>query len=291
VFVGNNPTCGGGFGGRGCLPSEGKEGIDRQEIELPKEQVDLVARIVRANPKTIVVLKASFPYAIQQLQAAVAPPAPANQQPQQGGRGGAANQPQGGVPAIVYMAHSSQEEGNALADVLFGDVNPGGRLVQTWVKSVKDLPEMLDYNIRKSGRTYMYFKGEPLYPFGYGLSYTTFKYSNLRTSAAAVSGKGQVTVSLTLQNAGTRLGDEVVQMYVQHVGSAVERPIKELRGFKRVTLKPGEIQTVQIPLKGADLAYWDMTKQSWTVEKDKVKIMVGASSADIRLDQTIDVTD
>ena len=175
--------------------------------------------------------------------------------------------------------------------MLFGDYNPGGRLVQTWVKSVKDLPEMLDYNIRKSGRTYMYFKGEPLYPFGYGLSYTTFKYSNLRASAPAISGKGQVTVSVTLQNSGTRLGDEVVQMYVQHVGSAVERPIKQLRGFKRVTLKPGEIQTVQIPLKGADLAYWDMTKNSWTIEKDKVKIMVGASSADIRLDQTIDVTD
>jgi beta-glucosidase len=264
VFVGNNPTCGGGFGGRGCLPSEGKEGIDRQEIDLPKEQVDLVTRIIKANPKTIVVLKASFPYAINQLQEA--------------------------APAIVYMAHSSQEEGNALADVLFGDFNPGGRLAQTWVKSVKDLPEMLDYNIR-NGRTYMWFKGEPLYPFGYGLSYTTFKYSNLRTSATAVSGKGQVTVSVTLQNAGTRLGDEVVQMYVQHVGSSVERPIKQLRGFKRVTLKPGEIQTVQIPLKGPDLAYWDIAKQSWIVEKDKVKIMVGASSADIRLDQTIDVTD
>jgi beta-glucosidase len=288
VFVGNNPTCGGGFGGRGCLPSEGKESIDRQEIDLPKEQVDLVARIVRANPKTIVVLKASFPYAINQLQAAVAPAIP--NQPQQGGRGNSGNQPQGGVPAIVYMAHSSQEEGNALADVLFGDYNPGGRLAQTWVKSVSDLPDMMEYNIRK-GRTYMWFKGEPLYPFGYGLSYTTFKYSNLRTSATAVSGKGQVTVSVTLQNAGTRLGDEVVQMYVQHVGSAVDRPVKQLRGFKRVTLKPGELQTVQIPLKGSDLAYWDTAKQSWTVEKDKVKIMVGASSADIRLDQTIDVTD
>ncbi len=265
VFVGNNPTCGGGFGGRGCLPSEGKESIDRKEIDLPKEQVDLVTQILKANPRTIVVLKASFPYSINSIQQ--------------------------NVPAILYMAHSSQEEGNALADVLFGDYNPGGRLVQTWVKSVNDLPDMMDYNIRKSGRTYMWFKGEPLYPFGYGLSYTTFKYSNLRTSAPAVSGKGQVTVSVTLQNAGKRLGDEVVQMYVQHVGSAVERPVKQLRGFKRVTLKPGEIQTIQIPLKGADLAYWDMTKNSWTTEKDKVKIMVGASSADIRLDQTIDATD
>jgi beta-glucosidase len=263
VFAGNNPTCGGGFG-RGCVPSEGKEGVDRTEIDLPKEQLDLVNQIVKANPKTIVVLKASFPYAINTIQE--------------------------NVPGIVYMAHSSQEEGNALADVLFGDYNPAGRLVQTWVKSLADLPDMLDYNIRK-GRTYMYFKGQPLYPFGYGLSYTTFKYSNLRTSAETVGGKGQITVSVTVQNSGTRLGDEVVQLYVEHVGSAVERPIKQLRGFKRVALKPGESQTVQIPLKGSDLAYWDAAKQNWVVENDKLKIMVGASSADVRLDKTIDVTE
>ena len=263
VFIGNNPTCGGGFG-RGCLPSEGKEGVDRKEIDLPKEQLDLVNQIFKANPQTIVVLKASFPYAINTIQE--------------------------NVPGIIYMAHSSQEEGNALADVLFGDYNPAGRLVQTWVKSVDDLPDMLDYNIRK-GRTYMYFKGQPLYPFGYGLSYTTFKYSHLRTSAETVGGKGQITVSVTVQNSGTRLGDEVVQMYVQHADSTVERPIKQLRGFKRITLKAGELQTVQFPLKGSDLAYWDAARESWVVEKDKLKIMVGASSADLRLDKTIDVTE
>jgi beta-glucosidase len=262
VFAGNNPTCGAGFG-RGCLPSEGKESVDRTEIDLPKEQLDLVNQIVKANPKTIVVLKASFPYAINAIQE--------------------------NVPGIVYMAHSSQEEGNALADVLFGDYNPAGRLVQTWVKSLSDLPDMMDYNIRK-GRTYLYFKGQPLYAFGYGLSYTTFKYSNLRTSAETVGGKGQITVSVTVQNSGTRLGDEVVQLYVEHVGSAVERPIRQLRGFKRITLKPGESQTVQIPLKGADLAYWDAARQSWVVENDKLKIMVGASSADVRLNKTIEVT-
>jgi beta-glucosidase len=262
VFVGNNPTCGAAFG-RGCLPSEGKEGVDRTEIDLPKEQLDLVNQVFKANPKTIVVLKASFPYAINTIEET--------------------------VPGIVYMAHSSQEEGNALADVLFGDYNPAGRLVQTWVKSVGDLPDMMDYKIRK-GRTYMYFKGQPLYPFGYGLSYTVFKYSNLRTSAETVGGKGQITVSVTVQNSGARAGDEVVQMYVQHVGSAVERPIKQLRGFKRITLKPGERQTVQLPLKGSDLAYWDAAKQSWVVERDKLKIMVGAWSADLRLDKTIDVT-
>ena len=262
VFAGNNPTCGAGFG-RGCLPSEGKEAVDRKEIELPREQLDLVNAIYRANPKTIVVLKASFPYAISAIQQA--------------------------VPAILYMAHSSQEEGNALADVLFGDYNPGGRLVQTWVRSVTDLPDMMDYAVRK-GRTYMYFKGEPLYPFGFGLSYTTFEYSGLRTSAESLDGKGTITVSVDIRNTGRRLGDEVVQLYVQHVGSTVERPIKQLRGFQRIALKPGEVRTVRIPLKGEDLAYWDAENQRWVVERDKVKILVGSSSADIRLDHAIDVS-
>jgi beta-glucosidase len=262
VFVGNNPTCGAAFG-RGCLPSEGKEAVDRKEIDLPRDQVSLVNAIYRANPKTIVVLKASFPYAINAIQQS--------------------------VPAILYMAHSSQEEGNALADVLFGDYNPGGRLVQTWVKSVTDLPDMMDYSIRK-GRTYMYFKGEPLYPFGFGLSYTRFEYSSLRTSAASIGSNGTVTVSVDVRNAGTRAGDEVVQLYVEHIGSSVERPIRQLRGFERVTLKPGEARTIRIPLKGADLAYWDVSKHGWVVEKERVKILVGASSADTRLDRTIDVT-
>ena len=113
-----------------------------------------------ANAKTIVVLISSFPYAITWVQ--------------------------DNVPAILHMAHNSQEEGNALADVLFGDYNPGGRLAATWVKSLNDLPPMMDYDIRK-GRTYLYFKGQPLYPFGFGLSYTTFEYANLRTSADSVN--------------------------------------------------------------------------------------------------------
>jgi len=261
VFVGNNPTCGAGFG-RGCLPSEGKEAVDRKEIDLPREQVDLVNAICKVNPRTVVVLKASFPYAINAIQQ--------------------------NAPAIVYLAHSSQEEGNALADVLFGDYNPAGRLVQTWVKSLADLPDMMDYGIRK-GRTYMYFKGEPLYPFGFGLSYAAFEYSDLRGSAASIRGKDTILVSFDVKNAGTRLGDEVVQLYVQHLGSAVERPIKQLRGFQRVTLKPGETRTVRIPLAGSDLAYWDVAAQRWVVETGQVKLLVGASSADIRLEHMIEV--
>jgi beta-glucosidase len=261
VFVGNNPTCNGGFG-RGCPPSEGKESVDRKAIELEQAQTQLVGSVKRANPRTIVVLISSFPYAMSAVQQT--------------------------APAILHMSHSSQEEGNALADVLFGDYNPAGRLVATWVKSLDDLPPMMDYDIRQ-GRTYMYFKGQPLFPFGFGLSYTTFEYSNLRTSADSVTAAGEVVVSADIKNTGTRAGDEVVQLYVKHIDSAVARPIKELRGFERITLRPNETRTVRLPLKGTDLTYWDAGKQSFVVEPGSVSIMLGASSADARLEKNIEV--
>jgi beta-glucosidase len=147
----------------------------------------------------------------------------------------------------------------------------------------------MDYDIRK-GRTYMYFKGQPLYPFGFGLSYTTFEYSNLRTSADSVNAAGEVVVSVDVKNTGTRAGDEVVQLYVKRVNSVVERPIKELRGFERVTLRPNETRTVRLPLKGTDLTYWDAGKHSFVVEPGAVRIMLGASSADARIEKTISVT-
>lgn len=259
VVVGNHPTCDAGWAK--CEPlSDGKEAIDRRAIELQPAQEQLIKDVFKANPRTIVVLKASFPFAI--------------------------NWAQENVPAIVHMAHNSQEEGNALAGVLFGDYNPAGRLVQTWVKSIEDLPPMMDYNIRNN-RTYMYFKGQALYPFGYGLSYTTFAYSNLRASTSRLAKDGQVTVSVNVRNTGKRDGQEVVQWYVTHVGSKVERPIKELKDFQRVTLKAGETKTVQIPLKAKDLAYWDTQRKAWVVESGKVNLMVGASSADVKLQQTI----
>jgi beta-glucosidase len=262
VFVGNHPTCNMRFG-QCALPSEGKEAVDRKSIELDPAQLSLIRRVKAANAKTVVVLVSSFPYAIGWVQE--------------------------NVPAILHMAHSSQEEGNALADVLFGDYNPAGRLVATWVKSVDDLPPMMDYDIRK-GRTYLYFKGQPLYPFGFGLSYTTFAYSNLRTSADSVNAAGEVVASVDVKNTGTHPGDEVVQMYVKRIDSAVERPIKELRGFERIALQPNETRTVRLPLKGSDLTYWDAAKQSFVVEPGRIDIMVGGSSADVRLDKTISVT-
>ena len=266
VFVGNHPYCNDRFGS--CpLPSEGKEAVDRKAIDLDPPQLDLIRRVKAANPKTIVVLISSFPYAITWVQE--------------------------NVSAILHMTHSSQEEGNALADVLFGDYNPAGRLVATWVKSLDDLPPMMDYDIRK-GRTYMYFKGQPLYPFGFGLSYTTFEYSNLRTSTESIKSDGEVTVSVDVKNTGTRAGDEVAQMYVKHLDSAVDRPIidrpiKELRGFQRIPLQSGESRTVKFPLKATGLTYWDAGKQSFVVEPGHVQIMVGSSSADVRLEKTIEV--
>src|SRR6185295_4189042 len=187
VCVGNHPN--GGFDtqwAKVSVPSEGREAVDRQSITL--EQEELIKAVLQANPKMIVVLKSSFPYAI--------------------------NWTQENVPAILHMALNSQEEGRALASVLFGDYNPAGRLVQTWPKSLDQLPPMMDYDIRH-GRTYMYFRDTPLYPFGYGLSYTTFAYRDLKVTQSRES----IDVSVALKNTGQRAGDEVVQLYVKHLDS------------------------------------------------------------------------
>jgi beta-glucosidase len=272
VVVGNDPTCGpdmahdwhnspDGGGTLPCtVPSDGREGRDREVITLAQEQ--LIKQVYAVNPKTVVILVSSFPFAI--------------------------NWTQSNVPAILHMAHSSQDEGTALAKVLFGDYNPGGRLVTTWPKSVDQLPAMMDYDIRH-GRTYMYFKGEPLYPFGYGLSYTTFSYANMKASSAAMASDGTITVSVDVTNTGSRTGDEVVQLYVKHLKSKVERPVEELKGFQRVTLKPNETKTVQISLKASTLAFWDEKQNQFKVEAEPVKLMIGSSSKDIKLATTVNI--
>ena len=253
VVVGNHPECDAGWA-QCPLASNGKEAVDRKSITL--EQEELVKQVYAANPRTIVVLISSFPYAI--------------------------NWTQQNVPAIVHMTHNSQEAGNALADVLFGDFNPGGRLVHTWPKSLDQLPTMMDYDIRH-GRTYMYFKGEPLYPFGYGLSYTSFRYSNIRLSSRHMANNGGVNVMVDIENTGKRSGDEVVQMYVSYPNSTIERPNRQLTGFRRITLLPGEKTTVPLRLDAKALAYWDSKSGQFVVEPDIVDVMVGSSSADIKL--------
>jgi beta-glucosidase len=186
------------------------------------------------------------------------------------------------------MTHNSQEQGNGLADVLFGRYNPAGRLTQTWVKEMSDLPAMMDYNIR-DGRTYMYAKQKPLYAFGFGLSYTTFEYSNMRLGATQIQPRETVNVSVDVKNTGTREGDEVVQMYVAHQGSAVARAKMELRGFRRVHLKVGETATVTMPLPARALTYWDEKTSTFVLEADKVRVMVGGSSDKLPLDASLQV--
>jgi len=274
VVAGNDPLCGGDIKNLGQIfnpdastkpcpvPGEGREGRDRESIDLPAEELARAAHA--ANPKTVLVLIASFPYAINWSQA--------------------------NLPAILHITHAAQEQGTAIAEVLFGDYNPGGRTVQTWPRSLDQLPPIEDYDLRR-GRTYMYFKGDPLYPFGYGLSYTTFAYSNLKVSQAKLSKNGSITVSVNIRNTGKRTGDEVVQLYVEYPKSAVVRPAKELKGFRRVTLKPGEARTVEIPLKAEMLAWWNEKKEGWEVETGPVNILVGASSADIKLKTTVNVVE
>ena len=187
------------------------------------------------------------------------------------------------VPAIVHLTHNSQELGNALADVLLRRLQPGrparrrpGRARST------DLPPMMDYDIRH-GRTYLYFEGEPLYPFGYGLSYTTFAYSGLTTSAKQLEPDAPIDVSVDVTNTGARAGDEVVQLYVRYPESKVPRPLKQLRGFQRVEIASGATRTVTLKLAAEDLAYWSPEKHAWVVEPGRVELQVGPSSADADL--------
>lgn len=189
----------------------------------------------------------------------------------------AINWTQENVPAIVHITHNSQETGNALADVLFGDYNPAGRLTQAWVKDITDLPSLLDYNIR-NGRTYMYFKGEPLYAFGYGLSYTSFAYKNIETNSETLSKNGELEVKVTISNTGKRDGEEVIQLYVKHLNSKVERPLQELKAFKRVAIKAGETKTVSLTIRAKDLEYWNTTKQRFELEPENIEILAGGSS-------------
>jgi beta-glucosidase len=260
VVVGNHPECNAGWD-QCPTPSNGKEDVDRKTVVL--EQESLVKTVLAANPHTVEVLRASFPYAIVWSEEH--------------------------VPAIVHMTHNSQEEGHGLADVLFGDYSPAGRLTQTWPTGDSQLLPMMDYNLL-DGRTYLYSKEKPLYPFGFGLSYTTFAYEGLQLSAASVDADGTVQVIVKVKNTGTRASDEVVQMYVQHLGSSVTRPRMELEGFKRVHMEAGAEQDVALTLKAHALAYWDATSHSWHVEKERVRVLVGGSSDKLPVQAEFEVT-
>jgi beta-glucosidase len=244
VVVGNNTTI------------NGKEAVDRADIILPPPQDRLIQAVYQANPKTVVVVVSSYPMAMTGEEQ--------------------------NVPAILYTSHGGQELGNFLADVLFGDYNPAGRLTMTWFQSAADLPPIEDFDIRK-GRTYWYFQGEPLYSFGYGLSYTSFDYRNLAVTPGAAGPQDTISVSLEVQNTGSRAGDEVVQLYVHARDSKVQRPLQELKRFQRIALQAGETRPVSFTLPASEAAFWDVRRGKFTVEKGTLEIRVGSSSRDIRL--------
>ena len=226
---------------------------DRVNIGLPKAQVDFIKQLVAAGAKIVLVLSGGSAIALGEVEDL--------------------------VEAIVFVWYPGQEGGSAVADVLFGDANPAGRLPITFYQSVDQLPPFEDYDM--AGRTYRYMTQAPLYPFGYGLSYTRFEYSNLQVSAAAIPADGQLNLSLDIKNCGDRVGDEVVQLYVRYSNSKVTRPVKELRGFQRITLKPGEARPVAFTLDADQLAYYDESR--FVVEPGTVQVLIGSSSADIRL--------
>jgi len=229
---------------------------DRARLSLPGRQEDLIRRVAAAGKPVVVVLVGGSAITMSSWL-----PAPA---------------------AVVDVWYPGEQGGNAVADVLFGDVNPAGRLPITFPISEGQLPLYYDHKPTGRGDDYVDLTGMPLFPFGFGLSYTTFEYSNLSIEPATIAPTGSTTVTCTVRNAGTRAGDEVVQMYIRDVLASVARPVMELEGFSRVALAPGESKVVTFTLGPDELRMLDRDMH-WIVEPGAFRVMIGSSSKDIRL--------
>ena len=238
------------------------EGRDRRDLNLPGAQEQLMEAVYAANPKTVLVLMNAGPLAVTW----------ANDH----------------LPAILDAWYPGEAGGTAIAQVLLGEYTPGGHLPYTVYASLDGVPPQNEYDVSK-GFTYLYFKGVPLYPFGHGLSYTKFAYSNLKLSQNRMIATGQIDVSFDLQNTGSRAGSEVAQMYVHQEKSNVVQPIKSLRGFRRVTLEPGASTHVTFTLPASDLSYYDVVTRKFVVVPGMFDVMIGSSSEDIRLRTKLEV--
>jgi beta-glucosidase len=245
VFVGNHPLL------------VAKEEIDRPCLRLPPDQERLIEAVTEANPNTVVVIVGSYPFALGAWKDR--------------------------VRAVLYTAHGGQEAGTAIAEVLFGDYNPAGRLPLTWYRSVRELPGIMEYDIRSAGTTYLHYRGTPLYPFGYGLSYSNYTYLSIETDRSEIDAESAVTVTVKIRNDGPLPGEEVVQLYVSHPGSAVKRPARRLVGFSRVPIGVHRTEEISFTVPGRELAFWDVRTGGWFLEAGECEIQAGASSADIRL--------
>jgi beta-glucosidase len=247
------------------------EGEDRKFLELPRDQIELINKTAQENPKTIVVLITGSPIAMS---------------------GWIEN-----VPTILEAWYGGQEAGNAIANILFGDVNPSGKLPITFPKKLSDSPAHVSTNTYPGNEKVHYDEGifvgyrhfdtkniEPLFAFGHGLSYSTFTFKNLKISKEKISGDETFSISVDINNSGERSGAEVAQLYVQDIESSVARPLKELKGFKKIELNSGETKTIEFVLGKKDLSFYDEKMRSWKAEKGIFKILIGSSSRDIRLE-------
>jgi len=240
------------------------EEADRLTLLLPGNQVELIKAVAAVNPNTIVVMQTLGCVEVEEFK----------------------NLPN--IPGIIWTGYNGQAQGDAIASILFGDVTPGGKLNGTWYKSVEDLPAITDYTLRggtgKNGRTLWYFDKEVSYEFGYGLSYTTFVYSNFKISRNTITPHDKITVTVDVSNTGNYDGDEVVQVYIRTPDSpaSLQRPIKRLKGFQRVTIPAGQTKEVQIGIDCADLWFWDQDKNRITFDQGKYVFEIGSSSKDIR---------
>lgn len=259
----------------GLSHADDREAIDRIDMKLPNGQDAVISKLLQANPNTVVFLNG----------------------------GSAVEMPWADdAKAIVWGWYGGMEAGNAYADVLFGDVNPSGKMPITLPKSLQDTaPIMLDdYNavdsLYKEGvfigyRWFEQQKIAPLFPFGHGLSYTQFEYSDIKLSSASMQSGDTLTVTAKVTNTGARAGSEVVQLYLHDMQASVPRPEKELKGFSKVYLEPGQSGTVTMTLNQRDLSFWDVTRSDWLAEPGKYNVMLGASVADIRLNKQFDYRD
>lgn len=256
----------------GFSPSTEGEGLDRT-YALPFGQQELIRAVVAANPHTIVVLTSGGSVATKDWL--------------------------GDVPVLLQTWYAGQEAGNALAKILFGGVNPSGKLPMSWEKKIDDNPTFKNYYEANGSRDVRYqegiflgyryydtYKVQPLFPFGFGLSYTSFTFSNLEVTPQPASQTGWITVRFDVKNTGKRSGAEVAQIYVGDPSATIPRPVKELKGFSRVTLAPGTSRHVMVKLDRRSLAYWDTHTHQWRVDPGKFIVYVGDSSRDLPLQKT-----
>jgi beta-glucosidase len=236
----------------------GREEVDRPSLNLPPRQEELIRRVSAINPRTILVLVSGYPYTCKDISAQ--------------------------VPAVIWMAHGIQETGRGLADIIGGGYSPAGRLPLTWYEDEKQLPPIMEYDIISAGSTYQYFSGPVLWPFGHGLSYSSFEYSQLVIDKPAAGEDETLSVSFKLKNTGSVMAEEVPQMYVTVSGSSRKRrPLKSLKGFTRLSLAAGEEQVIRFTLPVKELAFWENRLNRFCLEAGYCSVLIGASSADIRL--------